>query len=482
MKKQLSFLVLMLMLGTAININAQSITYNYDASKKEQITVMELGAGSLTPEYYYRITHNNYWKNAKDRRSVKNDLRVAANTASLPQVEYADSIEADLESRAKVEAANIIDREIDMAWITEGSKLEKRLMIFKNNINALNGKTNNEEITTWQDLGKTYDFAIKTIRKAYMPNSERQKQYLAIMDEIIQSNDNLLLRVKFLMTKNQADKLVNTLARFQHRVDENAKRLQSTCRGILMPEVSTELFTEMVKKVVRLNQEYIPTYESGATLYIRPLLIGTSAQVGVHPSKEYCFLIFVTPVGPYFKGGFAANPYVIIRDYDRSAPLGTGKYKVGGNYAASLFANNLAHEKGYACEFYLDAKEKKYMDECGAANFFGIKDNTYITPKSTSILPSITNKSLMQVAEDLGMKVERRPIPEEELETFEEAGACGTAAVISPISYIDDLDTGKRYSFGDKPGPMSKKLFDTLRGIQYGEIEDKHGWTTVVIE
>ena len=122
------------------------------------------------------------------------------------------------------------------------------------------------------------------------------------------------------------------------------------------------------------------------------------------------------------------------------------------------------------------------MDECGAANFFGIKDNTYITPKSSSILPSITNKSLMQVAEDLGMKVERRPIPEEELETFEEAGACGTAAVISPISYIDDLDTGKRYSFGDKPGPQSKKLYDTLRAIQYGEIEDKHGWTTVVIE
>ena len=266
------------------------------------------------------------------------------------------------------------------------------------------------------------------------------------------------------------------------RVDENAKRLQSTCRGILMPEVSTELFTEMVKKVVRLNQEWIPTYESGATLYIRPLLIGTSAQVGVHPAKEYCFLIFVTPVGPYFKGGFSSNPYVIVRDYDRSAPLGTGKYKVGGNYAASLFANNLAHEKGYACEFYLDAKEKKYIDECGAANFFGIKNNTYVTPKSTSILPSITNKSLMQVAEDLGMKVERRPIPEEELETFEEAGACGTAAVISPISYIDDLDTGKRYSFGEKPGPQSKKLFDTLRGIQYGEIEDKHGWTTVVIE
>ena len=266
------------------------------------------------------------------------------------------------------------------------------------------------------------------------------------------------------------------------RMDENAARLQSTCRGILMPEVPTELFEEMVKKVVRLNQEWIPTYESGATLYIRPLLIGTSAQVGVHPAKEYCFLIFVTPVGPYFKGGFSSNPYVIIREYDRSAPLGTGIYKVGGNYAASLKANSIAHEKGYACEFYLDAKEKKYIDECGAANFFGIKNNTYVTPKSTSILPSITNKSLMQVAEDLGMKVERRQIAEEELETFEEAGACGTAAVISPISYIDDLESGKRYDFGPEPGPVSKKLFDTLRGIQYGTIEDKHGWTTVVIE
>ena len=266
------------------------------------------------------------------------------------------------------------------------------------------------------------------------------------------------------------------------RIKDNAARLQSTSRGIMMPEVPTELFEEMVKKVVRLNQEYIPTYESGATLYIRPLLIGTSAQVGVHPSKEYLFLIFVTPVGPYFKGGFSSNPYVIVRDYDRSAPLGTGCYKVGGNYAASLKANNLAHEKGYACEFYLDAKEKKYIDECGAANFFGIKGNTYVTPKSTSILPSVTNASLMQIAEDLGMTVERRQIPEEELETFEEAGACGTAAVISPISYIDDLETGKRYDFGPEPGPKSKKLFETLRGIQYGIVEDKHGWTTVVIE
>lgn len=157
------------------------------------------------------------------------------------------------------------------------------------------------------------------------------------------------------------------------RVEENAARLQNTSRGIVMPEVPTDLFVEMVKKVVRLNQEFIPPYESGASLYIRPLLIGTSAQVGVRPAEEYCFLIFVTPVGPYFKGGFCANPYVIVRDVDRAAPLGTGMYKVGGNYAASLRANRRAHEQGYASEFYLDAKEKKYVDECGAANFFGIK-------------------------------------------------------------------------------------------------------------
>jgi branched-chain amino acid aminotransferase len=268
------------------------------------------------------------------------------------------------------------------------------------------------------------------------------------------------------------------------RMDENAARLQSTCRGILMPEVPTALFEEMVKKVVRLNQEYIPTYESGATLYVRPLLIGTSAQVGVHPSQEYLFMIFVTPVGPYFRGGFATNPYVIIREYDRSAPLGTGIYKVGGNYAASLRANKMAHDLGYSCEFYLDAKEKKYMDECGAANFFGIKNNTYVTPKSTSILPSITNKSLMQLAEDMGLKVERRQIPEDELATFEEAGACGTAAVISPISKIDDLEDKKSYviSKDGKPGPISTKLYNKLRGIQYGDEPDIHNWVTIVIE
>ncbi|MCF0203019.1 MAG: branched-chain amino acid aminotransferase [Bacteroidaceae bacterium] len=268
------------------------------------------------------------------------------------------------------------------------------------------------------------------------------------------------------------------------RPDENAARLQSTCRGICMPEMPTEKFIEMAEKVIKLNQEFIPPYETGATLYLRPLLIGTSAQVGVHPASEYLFMIFVTPVGPYFKGGFSSNPFVILRDHDRAAPLGTGTYKVGGNYAASLVPNKKAHDLGYAGEFYLDAKEKKYIDECGAANFFGIKNNTYVTPKSTSILPSITNKSLMQIAEDLGLTVERRAIPVEELSTFEEAGACGTAAVISPIEKIDDLDENKTYTFtkDGKPGPVSEMLYNKLKNIQYGIEPDTHGWTRVVIE
>ena len=266
------------------------------------------------------------------------------------------------------------------------------------------------------------------------------------------------------------------------RIDDNAERLQQTCRGIMMPEVPTELFRAMAEKVIRLNERFIPPYESGASLYLRPLLIGTGAQVGVHPAEEYMFLIFVTPVGPYFKGGFATNDYVIIREYDRAAPLGTGRYKVGGNYAASLRANHIAHEAGYSCEFYLDAKEKKYIDEGGAANFFGIKDGKYITPKSTSILPSITNRSLQQLALDLGLEVECRQIPEEELETFEEAGACGTAAVISPIRRIDDLESKKSYviSKDGKPGPISTKLYTKLRNIQYGIEPDVHNWVTVL--
>lgn len=268
------------------------------------------------------------------------------------------------------------------------------------------------------------------------------------------------------------------------RPDLNGQRMYDSALRLEMPPLPVEQFVDSIHQTVAANTAWVPPFGTGATLYVRPYMFGISPVIGVKPADDYHYRVFTTPVGPYFKGGFSTNPYVIIREYDRSAPLGTGKYKVGGNYAASMLANHIAHEKGYACEFYLDAKEKKYMDECGAANFFGIKNNTYVTPKSTSILPSITNKSLMQLAEDYGMKVERRQIPEEELDTFEEAGACGTAAVISPISYIDDLDTGKRYTFSKdgKPGPVSEKLYTHLRNIQYGIEPDVHGWTKVVID
>lgn len=264
------------------------------------------------------------------------------------------------------------------------------------------------------------------------------------------------------------------------RLDENCKRLQSSCKGIMMAELPMDKFKEAVLKAVKLNERFIPPYGTGASLYIRPLLIGTGAQVGVKPAKEYTFIIFVSPVGPYFKGGFKTTPFVVTREYDRAAPLGTGIYKIGGNYAASLLAGEKAHDMGYSNVFYLDAKEKKYIDECGAANFFGIKNNTYITPESTSILPSITNKSLIELAKSMGMKVERRHIPLEELDTFEEAGACGTAAVISPIERLDDLDNNKSYVFSKdgKPGPVCEKLFRALQAIQYGEAPDTFGWCT----
>jgi branched-chain amino acid aminotransferase len=264
------------------------------------------------------------------------------------------------------------------------------------------------------------------------------------------------------------------------RMRENALRMQSSCRGILMAEFPVDKFEDAVLLAVRKNERFVPPCESGASLYIRPLLIGTSAQVGVSPSRKYLFIVFVTPVGPYFKEGFKTTPVGIYRDYDRAAPHGTGTYKIGGNYAASLVPGEMAHSRGYSAVLYLDAREKKYIDECGPANFFGIRDNTYITPESSSILPSITNKSLMQLAGSMGMKVERRKIPLEELSTFEEAGMCGTAAVISPIQRVDDVDMNRSYVFSadGQPGPVSQKLYNRLRAIQYGDEPDIYGWTT----
>ena len=266
------------------------------------------------------------------------------------------------------------------------------------------------------------------------------------------------------------------------RLEENARRMISSAKGVLMEPVPEEIFISAVKKAVKLNSRFVPPMDSGASLYIRPLLIGTGAKVGVSPADEYLFIVFVTPVGPYFKEGFKPTNLMITREYDRAAPNGTGNIKVGGNYAASLRSGKIAHDKGYSAVLYLDSREKKYIDECGPANFFGIKNNTYITPQSKSVLPSITNMSLIQLAEEMGMKTERRQVPLEELETFDEVGACGTAAVISPVAEIDDLDTGKKYIFSKdgKPGSISEKLYRKLRAIQNGEEPDKFGWLTII--
>jgi branched-chain amino acid aminotransferase len=266
------------------------------------------------------------------------------------------------------------------------------------------------------------------------------------------------------------------------RWEENSKRLRHSAEGIKMAPVPVELFREALFKVINLNRDFIPPYGSGATLYVRPLLYGSGAEVGVKPSSEYTFLIFVTPVGPYFKGGVKPVNMLICRDVDRAAPLGTGTFKVGGNYAASMRAIIKAKEQGYSSNIFLDAREKKYIDECGPANFFGIKDNTYITPKSESILKSITNMSLLEIAESIGMKAERRQIPVEELSTFEEAGACGTAAVISPIAKIFDPDTNKvyEYSKNGEPGPMTMRLYNKLVAIQNGDEPDSFGWVTIL--
>jgi branched-chain amino acid aminotransferase len=266
------------------------------------------------------------------------------------------------------------------------------------------------------------------------------------------------------------------------RWEENAKRMVASAEGIMMASFPVERFREALVKVIRLNRKYVPPYGSGATLYVRPLLYGSSAEVGVKPASEYTFLVFVTPVGPYFKGGIKPVNMLICRDFDRAAPLGTGIYKVGGNYAASLRAIFAARNAGYVNTIFLDAREKKYIDECGPANFFGIKDNTYVTPKSESILNSITNMSLIEIAKSLGMKTERRQVPVEELGSFNETGACGTAAVISPISKIFDPEKNMIYEYckDGSPGIETLKLYNKLVSIQNGDEPDQFGWISII--
>ncbi len=279
------------------------------------------------------------------------------------------------------------------------------------------------------------------------------------------------------------------------RWQENAKRMQRSALALKMAAPTEEIFGKAVRMAVKSNLAYLPPYETGATLYLRPLLIGTTPRLGVGPGRDFEFIIIPSPIGPYYKGGFHTTTFIVNRTVDRAAPLGTGQYKVGGNYAASFRATEAAHLQGYDCLF-TDSKTHRYIDECSAANFIGIKESKeesrrskaesqeplieYLTPRSTAILPSITNDSLITLARELGWRVSRRRIRIDELDNIDEAAACGTACVISPIDRVIDPDKGKVYNFGSEPGERLTCLYHMLQDIQYGRAEDKHGWCEII--
>lgn len=265
------------------------------------------------------------------------------------------------------------------------------------------------------------------------------------------------------------------------RPDQNAKRMIKSCQRLFMPEVPESKFIDACIQVVKANEAWVPPYGTGATLYLRPLVIGVGDNIGVSPAREYIFTVFCIPVGPYFKGGMTPIN-LSVSDYDRAAPYGTGAAKVGGNYAASLYPHEKAKNEGFADCIYLDPSTHTKIEEAGAANFFGItKDNKFVTPISDSILPSITKYSLLHVAKEyLGLTVEERDIYIDKLDELAEAGACGTAAVISPIGSI--TYKGKKHVFYSltEVGPITKKLYDTLVAIQFGDMKAPSGWIVEV--
>ncbi len=261
------------------------------------------------------------------------------------------------------------------------------------------------------------------------------------------------------------------------RPEANAKRMANTAHRTCMAGIPEEMFLDAIARVVKANEEYVPPYGTGGSLYIRPLLIGSGPQIGIAPAPEYTFLVLVMPVGPYYKGGLQPVKAMIMDEYDRAAPLGVGHVKVAGNYAASLYAHEQAKQAGYPVELYLDAKTHTYVEEFATSNFIGItKDGRYVTPDSKSVLPSVTNNTLKQIATDLGMRVEERPVSYDELSGFAEIGACGTAVVVTPICEIVRGDTVIKVGPSSGCGPVLQKLYETVQGIQYGELPDPHGW------
>lgn len=272
---------------------------------------------------------------------------------------------------------------------------------------------------------------------------------------------------------------------------KNAVRMQNSAARLCMEAPSEDLFVEACIRVVQENKDFLPPYGTGASLYLRPTLIGVDPAIGIAPSKNFDFYVLVTPVGPYYKDGFFPVNALIVEDYDRAAPLGTGQAKVAGNYAAALLPGILTKEKGYPIALFTDPIEHKYIDEFGTSNFFGIKGKEYHTPKSSSILPSITNESLQDLMSHRGYNIVKRPIPVSELDQFSEVGACGTAAIITPIysitripdntlSALEQKPTIITYGEPKKAGEVLTSLYQELQGIQYGEIPDRHDWLVKV--
>jgi branched-chain amino acid aminotransferase len=261
------------------------------------------------------------------------------------------------------------------------------------------------------------------------------------------------------------------------RPDQNAQRLIHSARRLVMEPPPQELFLAAAKKLIVLNKSFVPPYGTGASLYLRPFLIGSSPHIGVHPSEEYTFIMLATPMGPYYKNGFYPVKAYIQEEYDRAAPKGVGHIKAAGNYAAGMMGDIDGKGKGYPICLYLDSATRMYIDEFGTSNFLAItKDGTYVTPDSESVLPSVTNMSLQQIAGDFGLTVERRKVKVTELADMAEVGACGTAVVITPVYSILHGET--LYTFGreNEAGPILTRLYNEITGIQFGEIEDRHGW------
>lgn len=332
----------------------------------------------------------------------------------------------------------------------------------------------------WDKLGFSYIDTGKRFRAYYKDGAWQEGQLVTDQQITISEAANVLHYGQTCFEGLKAYRTKEgTIQLF--RPDENAKRLRRSAERLMMQPYPEEAFIRAVHEVVKANADWVPPYGTGASLYIRPFLMGLGNGIGVTPATEYLFSIFVTPVGPYFKGGMTPAHF-LVSEYDRAAPQGTGAAKAAGNYAASLYPGQQAKKQGYAEAIYLDPATKTKIEEVGAANFFGItKDGRFITPQSPSILPSITKYSLLELAKTrLGLETLEGDVRIDELEQFAEAGACGTAAVITPVGSITHGDKVYRFGDGQQVGPLTQRLYDELVGIQYGDIEAPDGWIQVV--